>query len=87
MNKETGGQAFPSTMTDDSLHVAGMTLRDYFAAAAIPTLVAYAEHDAHADGLCTFWLDPDTEAPGTSSELVAQDAYAIADAMLNEGSK
>jgi|DEB19_MinimDraft_3_1074340.scaffolds.fasta_scaffold00018_50 hypothetical protein len=26
-----GGPAFPSTMTDDTLHVPGMTLRDYFA--------------------------------------------------------
>ena len=35
----TGGPAFPSTMTDDTLHVPGMTLRDYFAAKALQGLV------------------------------------------------
>lgn len=35
-----GGPAFPSTITDDSLHVAGMSLRDYFAAKAMQGLMA-----------------------------------------------
>lgn len=35
-----GGPAFPSTISDDSLHVGGMTLRDYFAAKVIQGLVA-----------------------------------------------
>ena len=35
-----GGPAFPSTITDDSLHVGGMSLRDYFAAKAMQGLFA-----------------------------------------------
>ena len=35
-----GGPAFPSTITDDSLHVGGMSLRDYFAAKAMQGLMA-----------------------------------------------
>ena len=49
----------------------GMSLRDYFAAAALPACIAGAE----AAG-----------APGYY-EAVAQDAYAIADAMLAERTK
>ena len=35
-----GGPAFPSTITDDSLHVPGMSIRDYFAAKAMQGLMA-----------------------------------------------
>ena len=35
-----GGPAFPSTITDDSLHVGGMSLRDYFAAKAMQGLLS-----------------------------------------------
>ena len=35
-----GGTAFPSTITDDSLHVGGMSLRDYFAAKAMQGLLS-----------------------------------------------
>ena len=37
---ENGGPAFPSTLTDDTLHVPGMTLRDYFAAQAMLGYIA-----------------------------------------------
>ena len=40
MSKDNGGPAFPSTMTDDTLHVPGMTLRDYFAAKAMQGMFA-----------------------------------------------
>jgi hypothetical protein len=39
-SKINGGPAFPSTMTDDSLHVPGMTLRDYFAAKVLVGLLS-----------------------------------------------
>lgn len=39
MSRDTGGPAFPSSMTDDTLHVPGMTLRDYFAAKAMQGMV------------------------------------------------
>lgn len=45
MIKGTGGPAFPSTMTDDTLHVPGMTLRDYFAAKAMQGMVAKGGYD------------------------------------------
>ena len=35
MSNKNGGPAFPSSIVDDSLHVPGMTLRDYFAAKAM----------------------------------------------------
>ena len=47
MSKNDGGPAFPSSIVDDSLHVPGMTLRDYFAAKAMQGLLQYAY--AHAD--------------------------------------
>jgi len=37
---ENGGPAFPSTLTDDTLHVPGMILRDYFAAQAMLGCIA-----------------------------------------------
>ena len=64
-----GGPAFPSTITDDSLHVAGMSLRDYFAAKAMQGLVSghFAKY-GHED----YWPRPE----------IASEAYEIADAML-----
>ena len=47
MSKNDGGPAFPSSIVDDSLHVPGMTLRDYFAAKAMQGLMQYAY--THAD--------------------------------------
>jgi hypothetical protein len=39
MNKQTGGPAFPTTYADER----GMTLRDYFAAKAMQSLLASIE--------------------------------------------
>lgn len=39
MNKETGGPAFPDFIKD------GMTLRDYFAAKALPECIGWGEPD------------------------------------------
>jgi len=47
MSKNNGGPAFPSSIVDDSLHVPGMSLRDWFAAKAMQGLLQYAY--AHAD--------------------------------------
>jgi hypothetical protein len=38
MSKETGGPAFPSESADGFIHT-GMTLRDYFAAKALPAFL------------------------------------------------
>ena len=58
-----GGPAFPSTITDDSLHVGGMSLRDYFAAKVMQELIAGGSTDRHQ---------------------IAQAAYLVSDAMINE---
>ena len=60
---DNGGPAFPSTITDDSLHVGGMSLRDYFAAKAMQGLIAGGSTDRHQ---------------------IAQAAYSVSDAMINE---
>ena len=71
MSKETGGPAFPSTLTDDSLHVEGMTLRDYFAAKAMQSVYADYCAIARIDGFDENW------------QLgVAIDAYRMANVML-----
>ena len=69
MTKDTGGPAFPlhnhgaQTL---GLHVAGMALRDYFAAKAM-------------QGILTATLTPNTV---WSHDEAAETAYNVADAML-----
>jgi hypothetical protein len=81
MTNKTGGPAFPvlgggfSKMLDGDAMV-GMTLRDYFAAAALPQIM---------DTLYTI-----EEADDLQSELhdrIAEQAYLMADAMLAERDK
>ena len=64
---ETGGPAFPRQPGGD----AGMTLRDYFAAKAMPACCA--EYCTHAN---TRGYDEDWKMG------IALDSYAMADAML-----
>jgi hypothetical protein len=68
-NTNTGGPAFPHEVT--SMTHSGMTLRDYFAAKAMPSV--YKEYAECARN--TGW-DEDWRM------WVALDAYALADAML-----
>jgi hypothetical protein len=65
MDKETGGSAFP-TETDFEYHHS-MTLRDYFAAKAMQSIVSS-------------WIIKDIY-PETNL-IIAEHAYKIADAML-----
>lgn len=44
---ETGGPAFPGAL--ERYHSQGMTLRDYFAAKAMPTLIANPDTDLDDD--------------------------------------
>ena len=77
MNKDTGGPAFPlhnHGVQTLGMHIAGMTLRDYFAAKAIQAILHHydsAFDDETAD-------EDDVPFP----ELLAKDAYIMADAML-----
>lgn len=61
--KRDGGPAFPITSGD--LFASGMTLRDYFAAAALQGMLA-------------------DKSKGYPHNEYASDAYAFADAMLEE---
>jgi hypothetical protein len=69
MTKETGGPAFPYLETGDCGQREGMTLRDYFAAKAVPGLVVAGRFKAGMD-----------QKP--ESTQYAESAYKIADAML-----
>ena len=63
-----GGPAFPGERLNVS-KMPGMSLRDYFATAALPT--AYKEYLRDGGGQeGAYWL------------VVAEDAYSLADAML-----
>lgn len=71
----TGGPAFPTDTAHQSgpntWHEEGMTLRDYFAAKALPAVYKDACKCARVDGCVDGWRNG-----------VAAEAYAIADAML-----
>ena len=88
--KLTGGPAFPRAGNEwsDMQWVpapdqAGMTLRDYFAAKALPVVIAQTHDNLASDGEF-FQLEPDEETGELSFEalLVARKAYGLADAML-----
>lgn len=75
-----GGPAFPAMHFDLTENERGMTLRDYFAAKAIPAVLAALKKDLN-DPL-DFNLCSDDGKPSVDAVLVAEDAYGIADAML-----
>ena len=78
---ENGGPAFPvpglsNLPNGDFIYPeAGMTLRDYFAAHAIPALIANSA------------LNPRAFSCADALKMCASSAYAIADAMLKERAK
>lgn len=78
MQKETGGQAFPTVdgNYDEKYSGPGMTMRDYFAAKAMAAIVR--RWDGHSFG--------GGENSPQYKEL-AEDAYYIADAMLEARNK
>ena len=69
-NTNTGGPAFPRPSFGPNEPADGMTLRDYFAAKALPTVIS--------DWLQTGDIFPDVEI----AEVIARDCYIVADAML-----
>ena len=66
MTKETGGPAFPQLGAD------GLSVRDYFAAKAMPSFIDY-------DLARSAFADP--------AVMVAKNAYLVADAMIAERDK
>jgi hypothetical protein len=79
LDKNDGGPAFPAIYGAEEPLTEGMTLRDYFAAAALKGLITAGNGgpngEAVSDGSWTF---PDVRA---------KVAYIYADAMLKERSK
>ena len=71
MNAQSGGQAFPRPETPSSSRGGdpGMTLRDYFAAAAL-------------QGICAGGALAVLQETGTSATGYAKGAYLIADEMI-----
>jgi hypothetical protein len=79
--KDIQMQAFPNPHLTDQT---GMTLRDYFAAKAMPAVYQWFEKNQLADREPSLDLDVD-EVDGTPSSdamLVAKWSYGLADAML-----
>lgn len=76
-----GGPAFPVPGLHRGDYNNGMTLRDYFAAKAIPGVIAALKKDLN--GALDFNLSSDDDGePSVDAILVAEDAYGVADAML-----
>jgi len=71
MKGDNGGQAFPVAGSDQNYPCPGMTMRDYFAAKAMASIVR--RWDGHSFG-------GGSESP--QYKELAGDAYFIADAML-----
>jgi hypothetical protein len=79
MSNNTGGPAFPGTQYASGIQPSGfsegMTLRDYFAAEALNTILG--QYDF------TFFEDDKSEKEDeTFALIVAKNAYSMADAML-----
>jgi hypothetical protein len=84
--RNDGGSAFPRYGNDPwgkpSTQAAGMTLRDYFAAKALPAIL-----EQEDNGIQAWQPDATGGSSITAAEAWARDAYKIADAMLAERSK
>lgn len=82
MNKiETGGPAFPNDPTTYT-EGRGMTLRDYFAAKAMTALITeWGRAIHHMEGRDFSGLSIIDNEGGTPT-AIAEEAYAMADAML-----
>ena len=76
----TGGPAFPVPDIDGSAVREGMTLRDYFAAKAMQIMYQDYVRELAIDGE-RFQVGEPGE-PGVSAEGLANESYAMADAML-----
>jgi hypothetical protein len=74
MTAETGWPAFPCHPGVENSIYDGMTLRDYFAAKAMQTIISYRRTQF---GTVSDEMDWDEYFP-----IIAQEAYALADAML-----
>lgn len=87
MNINTGGPAFPKAGNEFSemewvpaAAESGMTLRDYFAAKAMQTIM-------HSYDMIDSFSDDEVKEAESFQYLMAKDAYIMADAMLKARGK
>lgn len=73
MSKDNGGPAFPVTVNGQETY--GMTMRDYFAAKALPGFLSTCERE------------PGGAVSSLSAGDLARASYEMADAMLAERAK
>jgi hypothetical protein len=77
-NTNTGGPAFPKTpFIEIGTPQNGMTLRDYFAAKAVQSLIAGSFTDVGQEG-----IEANRQPFQNIEDLMAETAYKYADAML-----
>ena len=85
-DKKTGGPAFPGLHPSKECHYqdAGMALRDYFAAKAMPAVYQWFESQQLADRQASLALDVCEldGSPSSDAMLVATWSYGLADAMI-----
>lgn len=74
--QQNGGPAFPVAGSDHNYPIEGMTLRDYFAAKAMQSIISSPNE---MEDLI------DTLGAPTAYAKVSETAYVIADAMLRAG--
>lgn len=80
--KEDTTQLDPTWMEKTGGYAKDMTLRDYYAGRAMQTFICLHEEALTKDGEpCSWYKD------GASSEVISEQAYAVADAMLKERNK
>jgi hypothetical protein len=75
--KNTGGPAFPTTQWGHGGEADGMTLRDYFAAKAMQSLIAGSFTDIGQEG-----IEANRQPFQNIEDLMTETAYKYADAML-----
>lgn len=71
-------------LVDTAYHTAGLTLRDYFAASALPAVMAARVELQRQDLLHS---DPRDVSADMNQESIAEECYELADAMLAEREK
>ena len=80
-NKPTNPPAFPNDVAKHPFDKEGMTLRDYFAAKAMPVAMETLRQDWTKDDGDEWYWNP------SERELIAEHAYQLADAMLKAREK
>ena len=81
MSTDTGGPAFPAFKEQSD----GMTLRDYFAAKSLPFCYQFWMNDYYHPDCSDAEMRAEEDRDDLDSgmkELIAEDAYEMADAML-----